>query len=156
MEMMDTKNQQQGRQANSNGRDFEDLIAQILRSKGYEKLMYIPAEPHRAFYVPQLRGMFYSIYDLPMRADFYVWHPCKFPNGLIIECKYQETSGPADEKYPYVIASLRKTGIPAILFIIGNGAKRQAVQWAVDQQDENLTVFQNLESFLMFANRGKI
>ncbi|CAK0745580.1 putative PD-(D/E)XK nuclease domain-containing protein [Gammaproteobacteria bacterium] len=156
MEIMGTQTQQQGRQANTNGRDFEDLIAQSLRSKGYCKLDEIPLSTDKAFYIPQFSGHFQSIYGLPMRVDFYAWHPTKFPDGLIIECKYQETSGSADEKFPYVIASLKQTGIPAFFFIIGRGAKRSAVDWAINQQDEKIKVFQSLEEFMKFANRGNI
>lgn len=145
--------QQQGRQANSNGRAFEDLIAQRLRSKGYQPLTMLPDAFEQPFFIYQLRGRFTSIYGSPMRVDFFAWHPMKYPNGLVIECKYQETAGSADEKFPYTIACLRKTGSPAILLLIGQGAKRCAVDWCLQQQDDRLMVFKDLESFMKSANR---
>jgi len=145
--------QQQGRQANQNGRAFEEQIAQRLKSKGYLQSDALPSEPEQPFFIYQFRGGFTSIYGLPMRVDFYVWNPVKYPNGLIIECKYQETSGSADEKFPYTIACLRKTGLPAILLLVGQGAKRCAVEWCLQQQDHQLTVFSDFESFFRAANR---
>lgn len=145
--------QQQGRQANQNGRAFEEQIIQRLKSKGYIQVAAIPEERDQPFFIYQHRGDFLSIYGLPMRVDFYVWNSVKYPDGLIIECKYQETSGSADEKFPYTIACLRKIGLPAILLLIGKGAKRCSVEWCLQQQDALLTVFADFESFFRAANR---
>jgi len=133
--------QQQGRQANQNGKAFEEQISQRLKSKGYIQANAIPEDCDQPFFIYQYRGNFTSIYGLPMRVDFFVWHPVKYPDGLIIECKYQETSGSADEKFPYTIACLRNIGLPAILLLVGKGAKRCSVDWCLQQQDHQLTVF---------------
>ena len=148
--------QQQGRQANQNGKAFEDQISQRLKSNGYVQMDHIPEEREQPFFIYQYRGTFTSIYGLPMRVDFYVWHPVKYPDGLIIECKYQETSGSADEKFPYTIACLRKIGLQAILLLIGKGAKRCSVEWCLQQQDDQLMVFADFESFFKAVNRGFI
>lgn len=146
--------QQQGRKANNNGRYFEQLISQSLRSRGYLQYPVAPNPAYKPFFVPQFKGLFESIYGIPMTVDFYVWHPDKFPQGLIIECKYQETNGSADEKFPYTVLSLKKTGIPTILLLIGEGAKRKAVDWCTRQQSPLLTVFVSVEAFLRRANGG--
>jgi len=145
--------QQQGRQANQNGKAFEEQISQRLKSKGYIQANAIPEDCDQPFFIYQYRGNFTSIYGLPMRVDFFVWHPVKYPDGLIIECKYQETSGSADEKFPYTIACLRNIGLPAILLLVGKGAKRCSVEWCLQQQDHQLTVFSDFESFFRAANR---
>jgi hypothetical protein len=146
--------QQQGRKANNNGRRFEQQIAQLLRSHGYTECKDIPTLLAKPFFVAQYKGPFKSLYGLPMAVDFYAWHLDKFPRGLIIECKYQETGGSADEKFPYTIYSLKNIGIPAILLVIGAGAKRRAVDWCLRQQSPLLTVFPSLESFFYRANGG--
>ena len=146
--------QQQGRKANNNGRYFEQLISQSLRSRGYVECRVAPNPARSPFFVPQCTGLFESIYGIPMRVDFYVWHPDKFPQGLIIECKYQETNGSADEKFPYTVANLKKAGIPTILLLIGDGAKRKAVDWCARQQSTLLTVFVSVEAFLRRLNGG--
>lgn len=146
--------QQQGRKANSNGRYFEQLLCQSLRSRGYAEYRAVPAVPRFAFFIYQFKGRFVSIYGLPMTVDLYLWHPTKYPQGLIIECKYQETAGTADEKFPYTVFSLQQAGIPAILLVIGQGAKRKAVRWCLSQQSELLKVFDSFEAFLLRANGG--
>lgn len=149
------QSQQQGRQANQNGKAFEQQIAQRLRSKGYMQVDVIPEyqNPNQPFFISQYRSPFVSIYNLPMRVDFFVWHPSRYPNGLIVECKYQEIAGSTDEKLPYTVACLKKTGIPAILLLIGKGAKRGAIDWRLNQQDQLLTVFSDFEAFFRAANR---
>jgi hypothetical protein len=32
----------------------------------------------------------------------------KFSDGLIIECKWQESAGSVDEKYPFVVLNIKK------------------------------------------------
>lgn len=154
MALLNAVVQSQGRQANINGRNFENQVAQCLRSQKYRHLTSLPDAFDFPFFVEQLRGQFMSIYGTPMRIDFFAWHPEKYPKGLIIECKYQETKGSADEKYPYTVANLRKTGIPAILLVMGSGPKPCAIEWCMKQQDERIKVFKDMESFLKSANRG--
>lgn len=146
--------QSQGRQANRNGRVFEEQIAQRMRSEGYCQLTELPKTFEFPFFVAQLRGRFVSIYGAPMRVDFFVWHPEKYPDGLVIECKYQETNGSADEKFPYTVANLRKTGVSAILLLMGSGPKPCAIEWCLKQQDDRLRVFKDFESFMKSASRG--
>lgn len=146
--------QQQGRKANNNGKVFESQILQRLISAGYQERKTRSENENQPFFIYQYRSGFISIYGQLMRVDFYVWHPLKHENGLIIECKYQEVSGSADEKFPYAIASLRGLEIPAIIIIAGKGAKTCAVDWCVRQQDEKLMVFRDFDSFLKATNKG--
>jgi hypothetical protein len=153
--------QQQGQQANSNGEALESDIAHRLLSAGY--LDYRPAkksakpampDPTVPYFIRQCRNKFDSIYGTQMIVDFYLWHPDKHPDGLIIEAKYQEEQGSVDSKFPYLVQSLKKTNTPALVLLIGPGARPEAVRWCEAQQHDSFIVLTSWEAFVYRCNRG--
>jgi hypothetical protein len=70
-----------------------------------------------------------TIYDTSRKCDFLVLNLTKFPNGLIIECKWQQSNGSVDEKYPFLLFNIHKTGIPTIVLLDGGGCKPGARIW---------------------------
>jgi hypothetical protein len=146
--------QQQGQQANSNGKNFESDIAHRLRTAGYVSAPKVIASPTSPYFVPQCGTLFHTIYHTKLVTDFYVWHPHKHPQGLIIEAKYQAVGGSVDEKFPYLVFSLKATQTPAMLLLIGSGARREAVAWCEAQQTEHFMVLTTWEAFIGLCNRG--
>lgn len=122
----------QGRSANFTGRTLETRVAMLLDECGYSKQDKPIADIAVPYYVAQSR-QFRSIYGGAMRIDFYVWHPVKYPSGLVIECKSQASAGSVDEKYPYTIENLRGTGCAAVLIVEGDGPKAGALDWCTNQ-----------------------
>lgn len=144
----------QGQQANNNGRWMENDIAGRLISHGYTLRTRRLDQPP-PYFIRQARGLFTTMYGTPMQVDFYVWHPDKYPHGLVIESKHQEIAGSVDEKYPYLITSLKALSLPSILLLICPGAKAAAVQWALAQQEgERFRVYTTWETFISACNRG--
>ena len=74
-----------------------------------------------------------TIYDTTRKCDFFVINRSKFPNDLIIECKWQQSSGSVDEKYPFLYFNIIKTGIPTVVLMDGGGYKPAAMAWLKDQ-----------------------
>ena len=140
----------QGRMANSNGSHLEDNVAILLAECGYARARHHPENRRDPYYIPQERTMFSSIYDTPLRVDFYVWHPQKYPSGMIIECKHQAAKGSVDEKFPYTVLSLSSTLVPFILIIDGGGAKASAVNWCSNQARQS-GKFRVYSSYTAFA-----
>jgi hypothetical protein len=65
-----------------------------------------------------------------------LYHPEKYPNKLIIECKWQQSSGSVDEKYPYNVLNIREMyPCPAIILLDGEGYKTGAAEWLRRQVD---------------------
>jgi hypothetical protein len=58
-----------------------------------------------------------TIYDTVRRCDFFVINRAKFPNDLIIKCKWQQSSGSVDEKHPFLYFNIIKTGIPTVVLL---------------------------------------
>jgi len=125
----------QGKSANFTGNALETRVAMLLDECGYAKRETTGSD-ELPCYVQQSQR-FRSIYGGLMRIDFYVWHQSKYPSGLVIECKSQETAGSVDEKYPYVIENLKATSCPAILIVDGDGPKAGAIAWCKRQAEEN-------------------
>lgn len=148
--------QQQGFQANRNGATVEADIRQRLIAHGYTPMTtrQAPTWP-TPYFIAQYRGAFLSLYLTPLRLDFFLVHPQKHPNGLILESKYQETGGSADEKLVYTVLSLKQAGIPTILLIQGAGYRTQAVQWCRRQADALFRVM-DWNEFIAALNRGHL
>jgi hypothetical protein len=70
-----------------------------------------------------------TIYETDRYVDFLIVNKAKFKDGLIIECKWQESGGSVDEKYPYVIFNIIKTEIPTIVLIDGGGYRPAALKF---------------------------
>ena len=78
-----------------------------------------------------------NLYQAKFKADVFVFEKEHWPNGLIIECKYQELGGSVDEKYVFTVMSLKELKHRDTLLILGgNGARNCAVNWMKDQQDK--------------------
>lgn len=142
----------QGQQANNNGQWFENDIAGRLMSHGYIETKTPLAVP---YFIRQERTRFWSMYGTRWKVDFYVWHPHKYPHGLVIEAKHQQKGGSVDEKFPYLVTNMRATGIPGILILMCPKARVAAIAWCLAQQDgERFRVFATWETFISACNRG--
>ena len=74
-----------------------------------------------------------TIYETDRLADFFVFNRDRFPNDLIIECKWQQSGGSVDEKYPLLVFNIVKLGIPTVILLDGGGYRAQAMSWLKDQ-----------------------
>ena len=134
-------NASQGSRASTNGRAAEDVIAAILRMRGHA-----PITQHQI-------GM--GIYGSPLRVDFFIPSPPGFPRGLIIESKWQELAGTADEKLPYLIENVRHCfPCPAVIVLHGGGFRPGAERWLRAQVGGSLHAVMRLEEFLTWCNRN--
>jgi len=128
-----------GTRANKTGNSLENFVEDILRRNGYVEFV---GNKKQVFAMRDtIGGKQYSkqpwcgktIYSTDRKPDFLVINQERFPDGLIIECKWQESSGSVDEKYPYVVHNVAKTGVPTIILIDGEGYKKQAFEWLKEQ-----------------------
>ena len=61
-----------------------------------------------------------SIIGKQRRIDLLVVHPAT-GDSLALECKYQDSSGTADEKIPYALQDLASLRIPGVIAYAGSG-----------------------------------
>lgn len=128
-----------GEKANKTGNLLEEFVEQILKKKGYTEFWNhkaIAFENRNAIggkqYLKQL-PVGQTIYESPRKCDFFIINRELFPDGLIIECKWQQVSGSVDEKYPFLLLNIIKTGVPTAILIDGSGYKKTAMNWLKSQ-----------------------
>lgn len=151
-----------GGQANKTGSVLELFIKRMLEDNGYTAF---PNHKDQLFANRKtIGGKQYStqvpcgtsIYESPRKCDFLIMNNEKFPEGLIIECKWQQSAGSVDEKYPFTVFNILKIGVPTIILLDGNGYKKTAMQWLKDQasKDRALIGVYNMSEFQALVNKG--
>lgn len=128
-----------GSKASTQGSTLERFVGRALLDRGYSEFWNHKAQAfeNRAAiggkqFLKQL-PVGKTIYETPRYCDFLVINRAKFPKDLIIECKWQQSKGSVDEKYPFVLFNVIKTGIPTIVLIDGKGYKPAALKWLKEQ-----------------------
>ncbi|BAY19549.1 hypothetical protein NIES2109_46310 [Nostoc sp. HK-01] len=153
----------QGKRANQAGKILESNVEAILTGHGYfqvgnhvtkEYLLTAHLLPKR--YAKQVY-IGAGIYNTLLKVDFYVVGLPSIPTGLIIECKWQESGGSVDEKFPYLSMNIQEYyPAPAIVVIGGEGMREGAIQWLRQQVklNHNLLGVYSLDRFIAWANKS--
>lgn len=131
-----------GGKANKTGNVLEQFVEQHLKDRGYTEFWNYKAiafanrkaigGKQYSRYLPV--GL--TIYDTVRKCDFLIINNEKFPDNLIIECKWQQARGSVDEKYPLLLFNILKTGIPTVVLLDGDGYSPKARQWLIEQVRE--------------------
>jgi len=131
----------QGKQANLSGKAAENTIYCIMKERGYTV--------QRQYAIGQ------SIYGHNVKVDFYITGIARFPAGLIIESRWQEVTGSADEKFPYMVQNIQAVyPHPTIIVYGGGGSKLGAIHWLKLQVGGNLYAAFSFEEFMTWAIRN--
>lgn len=118
----------------------EFLLTATLLPKRYAKQVYIGA----------------GIYQTALKVDFFVVGASTSPSGLIIECKWQESGGSVDEKFPYLNLNIKESyPAPTIVVIGGEGMREGAINWLRQQvtYNRNLLAVYTLDRFIAWSNK---
>lgn len=146
----------QGGRANYTGNTLEDVIERTLQRKGYA---LVPKNKFRASvcleqptYAKQC-PVAKSVYGTNLYCDFILFHPEKHPDCLIIESKWQQSSGSVDEKFPYLVINIREQYPCATIIVLdGGGYKPGAEVWLKKQVDDKLIHVFNMMEFQRWSN----
>ena len=125
-----------GGRANRRGRILERYVRELL-SEEYERVT-----ANRFFAMRSLNQPIFaeqvdtgtSIYNKKRVVDFALYHPHRWPECLVIQCKWQTSSGSVDEKYPYEVENIAHAGFPTIIVLDGGGYSDGARQWLLAQR----------------------
>jgi hypothetical protein len=155
----------QGRLANSAGNTLENTVIGALTSKGFKVVSYRdyarrPDACERELLLTNVP--FTTIYGHPGNTEFLIKSE-KYRMEIRIECKWQQSSGSVDEKFPYTylncIEAMPERDI--IIIVDGGGAKQGAVNWLRDAatggkyaagRDKQIQVM-SLSEFLVWVNK---
>lgn len=96
-----------------------------------------------------------SIYATKMKGCFVLYHPEKWPEFLIIESKWQETSGSVDEKFPYLVLNIQqKYPYRTLVLLDGRGYRQEAGNWMRKQVGRNLIAVFGMAEFTEWAKEN--
>lgn len=132
-----------GAKANFSGKSAEHVIGCFLEQRGY-KVRYNCPLPCK------------GIWGNTLKVDVFCQRIPKFKNGLIVESKWQDSSGSAFQKIPYAIENI-KNCYPSdtILVIDGDymnkGIGKEAFNWAKQQVGGRLIEVFSLSGFMTWA-----
>ncbi|MDE0609360.1 MAG: hypothetical protein OXH77_05535 [Anaerolineaceae bacterium] len=140
---------------------LEQAVEDLLLQAGYDfvpsaALFFAMRDLEQPIYTRQCEtGL--NIYGKRRKVDFILYHPRKWPDSLVIQCKWQAATGSVDEKYPFEVLSIQADGYPAIFILDGAGYSPAAAQWLKGQAGKNCLkhVF-TLGDFQRFASRGQL
>ncbi|MEH2027436.1 PD-(D/E)XK nuclease superfamily protein [Nostoc sp.] len=157
----------QGARAVTSGNVLEKTVEGTLLGHGYVQVGFglpkkqrlgcllssntIPKRYARQVYIGA------GIYGSYIYVDFYIIGATSVSSGLIIECKWQQSSGSVDEKLPYLNLNIQNCyPAQAVVLIDGGGMKPQAVSWLGKQVgfNQNLLSVHNLSSFIAWSNNN--
>ena len=148
----------QGTQANKTGSLLESTVRNTFSQKGFALRKFKDyvrgglGEPEDVLlsHVPYI-----SIYGHQGKTEFLALSPSR---GLEmrIECKWQQSSGSVDEKFPYLMENCKIMPEPQVLVLVdGKGYKPGALQWlkheAASYTAKRVLVM-DVTEFLIWAN----
>ncbi len=156
----------QGGLANSSGNTLEQTIMATLASKGFAVANYRQWALNPAAYSDEilLRNVpFITIYGHPGNTEFLL-RSARYALEIRIECKWQQSAGSVDEKFPYLYLNcVEQMPEQRIIIVVdGGGAKAGAVAWLrracanrlyLDPADPKTITMMTLVEFLMWANQ---
>ena len=150
----------EGTRANRSGFRLESWVEDHLAECGYNEVsakafMEQTAGDEPCFAKQCVIGK--SIYGTKRKVDFVLSHPELWPAGLVIQCKWQASSGSVDEKYPYEVACINHLLLPTIIVLDGGGYKPGAKAWLLGPAGFGhlLHVF-DMGQFARFCSRGEV
>lgn len=132
----------QGNIANSSGNVLEQAVVSTFKTKGYEVVKYRDWEKNREKYGQELlleNVPFRTIYGHNGNTEFLLKSE-QYDLEIRIECKWQQSPGSVDEKFPYLylncVHSMPEKDI--IIIVDGGGYKEGALQWLKNAAEESL------------------
>jgi hypothetical protein len=164
--LYDTK---KGAYASHQGKVLETTVESTLKAKGFEIVMFRDWQRMQDAYSDNVllkHCPFTNIYNHVGYTEFLLKSKTyQGTQGAIrIECKWQQSSGSVDEKFPYLYLNCIEAMPEKQIMIVvdGNGARSGAVSWLKDaakykkyttgeNKDKEIRVFSLME-FIQWAN----
>lgn len=148
-----------GNRTNTRGARLEDTIEALLDED------YVKVSGERFFALAGLDQPIFArqcqigadIYGKNRRVDFILFHPSKWNEYLVVQCKWQASSGSVEEKYPFEVLSIGKNTCPTIIVLDGGGYTAGAEKWLRDQAGKsNLVSVMSLGEITRFSSQGSL
>lgn len=74
-----------------------------------------------------------NIYRRNRKVDFILYYPERFRERLVVEAKWQQKSGTAEQKLPFLVLTIQKSQVPTAVVLGGKGFSQGAIDWLGSQ-----------------------
>lgn len=81
-----------------------------------------------------------NIYAKSRRVDFILYHLQKWPECLVIQCRWQASRGTTDEKFPFEVECIAQGNFETVVVLDGGGYSEGAKQWLLAQRGKRRLV----------------
>lgn len=148
-----------GTRANRSGHRLEYVVGHLLSEK-YDEVdasdFLAKCGESKPIYARQC-AVGKDIYGRERRVDFILYHPHRWPDCLVIQCKWQSSRGSVDEKYPFEVLSTQESGYNTIIVLDGGGYSAGAERWLHQQAGKGtlLHIF-NQGEISRFHSKGQL
>lgn len=148
-----------GGRANRSGRVLEEVVESVFRSHGYEQAWHREWNKNPEKYGPRLllkNVPYRTIYGHNGRSEFVALVEGR--SSIRIECKWQQSPGSVDEKFPYLYLNAVEAMTEATVLIIvdGGGAKPHAVEWLRNAAESRLYMSDSSRTIKVMDSAGFI
>ena len=142
------------------GDKLESFIEHLLKETDYQETSSSAFENGQEMLHPTYAKQFQigeTIYGSKRYVDFIIYHPERWPKCLVLEAKWQQTSGSVDEKLPYLVECIKYSKYPTAIVLDGKGYRKGARNWLHGKAGKDclLHVF-SMSDLQTFANEGKL
>ncbi len=113
-----------------------EFIESNLLESGYQLVDRIRVDQMRSFGFPIYArniGVGKNIYNLERKGHLFLYHPQKWKNGLVIEVRWQAVNGTVDEKFPFIVMNIKRSGLETVIVMGGEKLKPQVFEWVQNQ-----------------------
>lgn len=111
---------------------MEDFIRNLLVRSGYDYVRPHLFQAARCLEQPIFSAQYPAgadLYGKDRKCDFILYHPARYPRALILESKWQQSSGSVDEKFPFLALTIKESRLDTIVVLGGGGYSAGAERW---------------------------
>lgn len=74
-----------------------------------------------------------NIYNNARKCHFVLFHPQKWAKGLVLEVRWQGVNGTVDEKFPFIVMNIKRSGLETVIVMGGSNLKPEVTEWVQNQ-----------------------
>ena len=97
-----------------------------------------------------------NIYKNARKCHFILFHPVKWTKGLALEVRWQGVNGTVDEKFPFIVMNIKRSGLETIIVMGGSNLKPEVIDWVQNQIGYRLIEVFNPTDFQNWVLEGNL
>lgn len=97
-----------------------------------------------------------NIYNNNRKGHFMLFHPDKWPKGLVVEVRWQGVNGTVDEKFPFIVMNIKRSGVETVIVMGGENLKPEVINWVENQIGYRLIEVFSPQDFHGWVSEGNL